>query len=59
MINPKRADFEIMAIIGPFTMSFDIANIRDGRDTYSDRDHTWCGDPTDGWIKSLMFLVFF
>ena len=36
MINPKRADFEIMAIIGPFTMSFDIANIRDGRDAYSD-----------------------
>ena len=34
MLNPKRADFEIMAIIGPDTAAFKIANIRHGTRIY-------------------------
>ena len=34
MFNPKRADFEIMAIIGPDTAAFKIANIRHGTRIY-------------------------
>ena len=36
MLNPKRADFEIMAIIGPDTAAFKIANIQSAKTSYSD-----------------------